>query len=208
MKKLKTISLSALLLTASLLFIFATPPAESGYKTGDKAIDFKLKNVDGRMVSLADMKDAKGFIVTFTCNHCPFSIAYEDRLVDLHNKYASKGYPVVAINPNDPEIVPDDSYENMIVRAQEKKFPFVYLLDNTQEIARAYGALKTPHVFVLTKKGNDLMVSYIGAIDDNTDEPKDVKNRYVENAINELLEGKPVSTGFTKAIGCSVKYKK
>src|SRR5690606_32298897 len=96
----------------------------SGYNVGDKATDFKLKNVDGKLTSLADFKDAKGFIVTFTCNHCPFSVAYEDRIVTLDKKYAAKGYPVVAINPNDAAAYPDDSFENMIVRAKEKNFTF------------------------------------------------------------------------------------
>ena len=197
---------SVLLLLSTFLFIAAAPDA--GYAPGSKAVDFKLKNVDGKMVSLADYKDAKGFIVTFTCNHCPFSQAYEDRLIALHNKYASKGYPVVAINSNDKTIAPDDSFEGMVERSKEKKFPFVYLYDESQEIAKTYGATRTPHMYVLNKEGKELVVKYIGAIDDNTDEPSQVTKKYVETAVDEIIAGKPVSTNATKAIGCTIKWRK
>ena len=197
------LSLSALLCT--LFFIAATP--DGGYAPGSKAIDFKLKNVDGKMVSLADYKDAKGFIVTFTCNHCPFAKAYEDRIIALHNKYAAKGYPVVAINPNDKEIAPEDSYEGMIERAKEKHFPFAYLYDESQEIAKTYGATRTPHMYVLKKEGSDLVVKYVGAIDDNADDPSAVKTKYLENALDEIIAGKEVTTNSTKAIGCTIKWR-
>lgn len=194
-----------LLVTCSILTSFS---GNTGYRIGDKAMDFKLKNVDGKMVSPGEFKEAKGFIIIFTCNHCPFSVAYEDRIIDLHKKYERHGYPVLAINPNDDQIAPDDSFENMIVRAGEKKFPFFYLHDKTQDIARTYGALKTPHVFIVAKKGNDMIVEYIGAIDDNTDDASLVKNKYVENAMSDLMAGNPVKVSVTKAIGCSVKYRK
>lgn len=193
---------------AAFISLNAFMPPSAGYQVGDKAKDIKLKNVDGKMVSLTDNKDAKGFIVIFTCNHCPFSQAYEDRIIDLHNKYASKGYPVIAINPNDEKIVPDDSYAEMVKRANEKKFPFAYLHDQSQFYAKEYGAARTPHVFVLVKNGKDLVVEYIGAIDDNTDDPSAVKNKYVDNAVDELIAGKKVSTNFTKAIGCTIKWRK
>jgi peroxiredoxin len=189
---------------SSLLLISATPDA---YSPGSKATDFKLKNVDGKMVSLADYKDAQGFIVTFTCNHCPFSKAYEDRIIGLHNKYVAKGYPVVAINSNDKTIAPDDSFEGMIERAKEKKFPFAYIYDESQEIAKAYGATRTPHMYILKKEGNDLVVKYIGAIDDNSDDPSMVTKKYLENALDEIIAGKAVSTTTTKAIGCTIKWK-
>ncbi|MEP7171627.1 MAG: thioredoxin family protein [Bacteroidota bacterium] len=202
----KTILILAVVATAITMNSF-TPPAP-GFSVGDKASDIKLKNVDGKMVSLADYKEAKGFIVVFTCNHCPFAKAYEQRIIDLQNKYASKDFPVIAINPNDKSVEPEDSYENMASRAKEKNYPFPYLYDETQEYARAYGASRTPHVFVLSKKASDLKVEYIGAIDDNTDDPLAVKTKYVENAVDELLAGKKVSANFTKAIGCSIKWKK
>lgn len=195
-------------LQLSLLFFFLSATAlwaqSGGYRVGDVARDFNLKNVDGKIVSLGKMKKAKGYVVIFTCNHCPFSVAYEDRIIALHKKYAKKGFPVVAINPNDKDIQPADSYENMQKRAKEKGFPFVYLYDETQEIARAYGATRTPHVFLLDK---NLRVRYIGAIDDNHEEPNAVKERYLENAIEALLAGKEIPRTETKAIGCTIKWR-
>ena len=199
-----------LFLTAPVAVIIMnsfTPPSP-GYSVGDKATEIKLKNVDSKMVSFADYKEAKGFIVIFTCNHCPFAKAYEQRIIDLHSKYASKGFPVIAVNPNDKNIEPDDSFDNMVSRAKEKNYPFPYLYDETQVYARAYGATRTPHVYVLSKKGGDFKVEYIGAIDDNTDDASAVKSKYVENAVDELMAGKKVSTNFTKAIGCSIKWRK
>lgn len=175
-----------------------------GYRIGDVARDFNLKNVDGKMVSLSKMKKAKGYVVIFTCNHCPFSVAYEDRIIALHNKYAKRGFPVVAINPNDKDIQPADSYENMQKRAREKGFPFVYLYDETQEIARTYGATRTPHVYLLDENRR---VRYIGAIDDNHENPDEVKERFLENAIEALLAGKEVPRTETKAIGCTIKWR-
>lgn len=180
---------------------------EGGYKVGDKATDFKLKNVDGKMVSLADYGTAKGFIVVFTCNHCPFSKKYEDRIVALDKAYKDKGYPVIAINSNDAAQNEEDSYQNMRVRAREKQFTFPYLHDETQEIAKAYGATRTPHVFLLQKEAGSLVVKYIGAIDDNSDDAALVKEKYVEKAVNSLIAGLPVETTTTKAIGCTIKWK-
>ena len=176
-----------------------------GFKVGDKAVDFELKNVDGETVSMASMKDAKGFIVTFTCNTCPYAIKYEDRLIDLHKNYAPKGYPVIAINPNDPAVKEGDSFKAMKVRADEKSFPFVYLFDEGQKVYPQYGATKTPHVFLLDK---DLTVKYIGAIDDNTNDASAVKVKYVEDAIANMEAGKNPDPSYTKAIGCSIKTKK
>ena len=180
-------------------------PASPGYRVGDTAIDFKLKNVDGKTVTLADMKDAKGYIVVFTCNACPYAKAYEDRVIALHNKYASLGYPVVAINSNDKDVQPADSYDKMKERAREKKIPYAYLYDETQEIAKTYGATRTPHVYVLDK---NRVVRYIGAIDDNSETPSEVKEKYVENAVDALRNGKDVSVKETKAVGCGIKWKK
>lgn len=187
-----------------LLSSFIARPAADGYKVGDKATDFKLKNIDGKMVSLADNKAAKGYIVVFTCNTCPFAKAYESRIVDLNTKYASKGYPVVAINPNDPAVAPGDSYADM----QKKKYAFPYLVDESQQVAKTFGATRTPHLYVLTRQGNDFVVSYIGAIDDNSEDAKLVKTKYVDNAMTEILAGKPATTNSTKAIGCTIKWKR
>jgi peroxiredoxin len=192
------------------LLVFSTSMNANaqGLKVGDKAADFKLKNVDGGMVSLPTEASAKGAILVFTCNQCPFSIAYEDRIMALHERFAPKGFPVIAINPNDAERVPEDSYRNMKKRAREKGFKFAYLHDETQEVAKAYGATRTPHVFLTSKDSNgQFTVRYIGAIDNNTDDPAAADKKYVESAITELLEGKEVTVSNTKAIGCSIKWK-
>jgi len=175
-----------------------------GYGVGDTATDFKLKNVDGKFVSLSDYKDAKGYIVTFTCNHCPYAVMYEDRLIALHNEFAPKGYPVVAINPNDPAVQPADSEAEMKVRAEEKKFPFAYLFDEGQKVYPQFGAKKTPHVYLLDA---DMKVRYIGAIDDSPKDEAEVEEKYLANAIMALEKGKDPSPAFTKAIGCSIKSK-
>lgn len=189
------------LLTVILMSFTST----SGYQPGDKATDFSLKSVDGKMYSMADYKDAKGFIVVFTCNHCPFAVKYEDRVIKLAKKYKSKGYVLLAINPNDPAAAPDDSYDLMKVRAKEKGFTFPYLFDEGQKIYPQYGATKTPHVFLLDK---NLIVKYIGAIDDNVDDASAVKEKYLENAIAALEKGQEPAVPITKAIGCTIKVKK
>ena len=178
--------------------------SKKGLKVGDQAPDFNLKNVNGDMVSLSGM-DAKGYIVTFTCNTCPYAVDYEDRIIALHKEYAPKGYHVVAINPNDPEVKEGDSYQAMQVRSKEKSFPFEYVFDEGQKIYPQYGATKTPHVFLLDK---DRTVKYIGAIDDNHEDAALVKTKYVENAIAALEAGNDPDPSSTKAIGCGIKSKK
>ncbi len=175
------------------------------YTIGDKAEDFSLKNIDGKNVSLADYKEAKGFIVIFTCNTCPYAVANEDGIIALDKKYKPKGFPVIAINPNNPDVSSGDSFELMKVRAAEKGFTFPYLLDAGQEVYPKYGATKTPHVFVLEKKDQDLIVQYIGAIDDSARDASSVKKKYVENAVDALLANQPIEMVSTRAIGCGIK---
>ncbi len=200
--------MNRLILLATTFFFLVSFKPDGGYKVGDVATDFKLLNVTGSMISLGDNKVAQGFIVVFTCNHCPFSVKYEDRINELNKKYAAKGYPVVAINSNDVLQYDEDSYDNMIIRAKEKNFSFPYLHDETQAIAKSYGATRTPHVYIVQKEKDNLIVKYIGAIDDNADDAASVKHKYVENAVDALLAAKPVNPDFTKAIGCSIKWKK
>lgn len=176
-----------------------------GLKIGDTADDFYLKNVNGDMVSLSGIEGAKGYIVTFTCNTCPYAVEYEDRIINLHKKYAPIGYPVIAINPNDPEVKKGDSFSAMQVRAEEKSFPFEYVFDEGQKVFPKYGATKTPHVFLLNK---DLVVKYIGAIDDNHEDANLVKVKYVEDAISALEAGNDPDPSTTKAVGCGIKSKK
>lgn len=202
---MKTLKIAAMFVLVSLMSAFTLVKSDSGYQVGDIATDFSLKNVNNKKVALADFKDAKGFIVIFTCNHCPYAKAYEDRIIALDKKYKKLGYPVVAINPNNPEVQPADSFELMQERAKEKGFTFPYLFDEGQKIYPQYGATKTPHVYILekTKAGN--VVKYIGAIDDNYSDEAAVKTKYVENAVEALLKKQEVPVKTTKAIGCSIK---
>ncbi len=205
MKKTLFFSACAFVALSLAAFTFSV----SGYEPGAEAADFKLKNVDGKMVSLSDYKSAKGFIVTFTCNHCPYAKAYEKRILDIDKKYKDLGYPVIAIMPNDTIACPDDAPGEMIKYAKEKGFTFPYLFDATQETAKAYGALKTPHVYVLQKdKDKKLIVKYVGAIDDNYEDASKVGKKYLENAMDELIAGKDISVKTTKAIGCTIKWTK
>jgi peroxiredoxin len=190
------------------IFLAGSVMAQGGYEVGDKASDFKLENVDGSWVSLADHGDAKGFLVIFSCNTCPYVVAYEDRMIALHNKYAPMGYPVIAINPNDDKSSPGDSFERMKERAKAKAFPFAYVYDETQEVVKKYGATNTPHVYLLEKEGNEYIVKYVGAIDNNYQDASAVTKKYVEEAMEEVMKGQPVSENRTKAIGCTIKWRK
>lgn len=187
--------------------LLAFAPAKNGYEVGDTAADFKLKNVDGKMISLSDYPSAKGFIIAFDCNLCPVSKAYNDRIKALNDKYAPKGFPLIAINPNSPEISAGESFDNMVKYARKKDYKFPYLYDESQSTVKAFGPTNTPHIFVLTKEGSDYKVAYIGAIDDNSRSAEKVTTRYVEDAVEALLAGKPVATPKTKAVGCGVKIK-
>ncbi len=191
-----------------LMLVLAGAVNAQGYKVGDYAEDFRLKNVSGNMVSMADYPDAKGFVVIFTCNHCPYSIAYEDRIIALNKEFASKGYPVIAINPNDPSVSPEDSYDKMIVRANEKGFTFPYLFDEGQKIYPKYGATRTPHVFILKRENTKYQVVYIGAIDDNSQDEKKVEKKFAFDVLNALSLQQEITTSETKAVGCSIKAKK
>ena len=174
-----------------------------GYKVGDVIEDFKLKNIDDKMVSLSDYKKAKGFIIIFTCNMCPYSVANEDRIIALDKKYKNLGFPVIAINPNDPAASKGDGFNDMKVRASEKGFTFPYLFDEGQKVYPKFGASKTPHVYIVSKKS--MKVEYIGAIDNNSRDEDAVTKKYVETVVDELLAGKKPSVTETRAIGCSIK---
>lgn len=204
---LNFVHMKSIWLITSLL-LAAELHAGEGYKVGDKAASFKLKNTDGKMIGFSDFPDAKGFVVVFTCNNCPYAKAYQDRLIEIDKQYKTKGYPVIAVNPNDPAVEPADSYEAMVTRAREKGYTFPYLYDEKQEVNKHYGATKTPHVFLLQKTNTgELIVKFIGAIDDNYQDANAVKTPYLKNALESLLGGNNPEPSFTKAIGCSVKVK-
>lgn len=178
----------------------------SGYAVGDVVGDFSLKNIDGKLLSLSKVAD-KGVILIFTCNTCPYSKAYESRINELDASFKSKGYPVAAINPNDVSKKPGDSYDEMIKRSKDKGFSFPYLWDETQSVARTFGASKTPHVYLLKKEKKSLVVKFIGAIDNSPWDASTVESKYVEDAVNALLENKEVAVPEAKAVGCTIKWK-
>jgi peroxiredoxin len=205
---MKKIQIGIMTFILGMGLIVGTMAQDPGYKIGDVAKDFKLKSVDGSWVTLPSQADAKGAIVIFSCNTCPYVVAYEDRMIDLHKKYAPKGYPVIAINANDDKVSPGDSFDKMKERAKSKKFPFAYVYDQTQEVIKAYGGSRTPHVYLLHKEGSDFVVKYIGAIDNNYQDPTGVTERYVEEAIDDVMNGRKVANETTKAIGCTIKWTK
>ncbi|MCF0073312.1 thioredoxin family protein [Dyadobacter sp. CY261] len=180
---------------------------QSGYQVGDVVSNFRLKNTDGNMVSLSDFVSSKGVIVIFTSNHCPFAKAYEDRIIALNNKFIGQGFPVIAINPSDPGTHQDDTFEKMKERAAAKRYGYPYLVDDAQQIARAFGAGRTPQVFVLQKSGAQFTVRYTGMIDDNPQDAGGVTKLYVDEAVSNLASGKPVVTTITKPVGCAIKWK-
>ena len=193
----------------SLLIFFAAvltnDSVDSGYDIGDIATDFNLENIDGKFVSLSDFIDAEGFIIVFTCNTCPYAVLYEDRIEALNKKYASQGYPLIAIMPNNVQTKPGDSMKSMKQRAIDKGFTFPYLMDAGQKIYPQYGATKTPHVYILESTTRGPVVRYIGGIDDNYKDATLVKTNYVEDAIEALKKGNLIKQTTTKAIGCSIK---
>lgn len=178
-----------------------------GYTLGDAVADFRVKSVDSRTLTLADYRSQKGLIVVFTSNHCPFSKAYEDRLAALDRRFAPQGYPILAVMPNDPAAYEDDSFENMKVRARDKSYPYAYAIDETQAMARAFGATRTPQVYVLKNTNAQFILEYVGTIDDSPQDGAGVQRRYVEEAVGNLLAGRPVPTPITKPIGCAIKWK-
>jgi peroxiredoxin len=201
-------SIFAFVMTATLIMILGFVQPKAGYQVGDKVMNFNLKNVDGKPVSLDGNSSVKGYIVVFTCNTCPVAQAYEDRIIALDKKYASEGYPVIAINANDAALSSGDSFEEMKKRAARKSYGFAYLTDETQEVAKTYGARNTPTVFVVKRSGNDFILAYTGAIDNNTQDAASATEKYVQNAVDALLKEKTVSVPTTKAIGCGIKWKK
>lgn len=187
------------------LLALTTLSVSAQYKIGDKVTDFSLKGVDGKMHSIATDKGENGTVIVFTCNHCPYAVLYQDRIIALQKEYKKQGINLIAINPNDPEVVPADSYENMIIRAQEKGFNFPYVIDEGQKIYPTYGASHTPEVYLLDSNN---VLQYMGAIDDSARDENAVETTYLANAIDNMLAAKKIEPNTTKAIGCSIKTKK
>jgi peroxiredoxin len=173
-------------------------------KPGDQAVPFSLPGVDDQQHALADYADKEAVAVIFSCNHCPYVRAWEDRMVQIQADYADKGVQLIAINSNDARKYPADSFPNMKERAREKGFNFPYLHDERQEIAHAYGAERTPEVFLFDKSG---VLRYHGAIDDNYDNPNAVRSHYLRDALDAVLAGQAPPTAQTPPVGCTIKWK-
>jgi peroxiredoxin len=179
--------------------------ATNNLKIGSPAPDFNLVGVDGKNYSLKSFSDKKALIIIFSCNHCPYVQAYEDRIRKIQWDYVSKGVSIVAINSNEDKGYPEDSFENMKKRSDEQKFNFSYLRDGDQSVARAYDATHTPEIFLFNKERK---LVFHGKIDDNWQEPGKVQNHYLRNALDELLAGAEISVPETFTIGCTIKWKK
>lgn len=171
---------------------------------GAKCPQFSLTATDGKLYSLESFSSKKFLIVIFSCNHCPYVQAYEDRIIEIQKDY-NEYLSIVAISSNETENYPEDSFEKMKERASLKGFNFPYLFDESQEIAKAFGATHTPEIFLFDSERN---LAFHGKIDDNWQDPKNVKSAYLRNAINELIEGIKISVPETFTIGCTIKWKK
>ena len=203
----------AALLAASLVLVSGpatageTASAPASLALGAKApmATSKMKTANGKEVSIADVKGAKGTLVVFTCNACPWAKKWESRIVELGNDAGKKGIGMIAINSNDPKVNADDSYDVMKTRAKERGMKFAYAYDATSGIARAFGATRTPEAFLFDASGK---LVYHGTIDDNADDAAAVKDAYLANAVNAVAGGKAVPVAETKALGCGIKFRK
>jgi thiol-disulfide isomerase/thioredoxin len=206
----------ARLATLSAIGIFtlaSSGGARAGESTGGLALGAKvpaavaktkMKNVDGKMLSIADVTGKAGTLVIFTCNHCPFARDWEQRIVELGNSYAAKGIGVILVNANDPTMHADDGYDQMQVHAKNRGMQIPYVVDDTSGVARAFGASITPEAFLFDKAGK---LAYHGTIDDNRQEPDKVKARYLKDALDAVVAGKKPAVGETKGLGCSIKLR-
>jgi peroxiredoxin len=179
----------------------AAAPLQDGAAIPDR--DVKMKNVDGRELSIADVAGPKGTLVVFTCNHCPWAKAWETRIATLGNTYAQRGVGVIAINSNDPASYADDSFDAMVKRAKERDFKFPYVVDKGSTVAKAFGAERTPEAFLFNADGT---LVYHGTIDDNADDASAVKAHYLRDALESVATGQPVAVKQTKALGCGIKF--
>src|SRR5262245_11210972 len=199
------VAIAAMLsLTAALAVAQDQPPKPLAIGASLPLKDVKMMNVDGKDVTLAGAKGAKGTLVVFTCNHCPWAQAWTDRIVALGNEYAKKGIGVVAVNPNDPAAYDEDSYDAMVARAKERGMEFPYVVDATSDLARAFGASRTPEAFLFDKNGK---LVYHGAIDDNAKEPEKVTARWLHDALEATVAGKTVAVKESKSMGCGIKFR-
>ncbi len=204
MKIIKLIPILFLLMT---LCSFVKNTGFSPEFSGKIITDFSLKNIDGKDVSLEQFKNANGFIVVFTCNHCPFARLYTQRLNALNKKFTPLGFPLLAVNSMDSVVYEEESFVLMQQKALNERFNFPYLQDGCQTVGKNFGADQTPHAFIIAKENNQWIVKYSGGIDDNGEHPEKAKP-FVEKALEEILAFKPVTQPENKSIGCQIHYRK
>jgi peroxiredoxin len=194
-----------LLIVSSVAVSLALAGAAGALQLGDPAPqrEAKMRNVDGRELAIADIAGKQGTLVIFTCNHCPWAKAWETRIAALGNAYAQRGIGVIAVNANDPAAYKDDGFDAMVQRAHDRGFQFAYVVDAGSRVAKAYGASRTPEVFLFDASGK---LVYHGTIDDNAENVAAVKQHYLRDALEAVATGKPVTVGETKALGCSIKF--
>jgi peroxiredoxin len=206
MRQLRIGCWTALLLTSAGLAWAQPSEAPKALAIGAAApkADVKMASVDGRDLSITDVKGAKGTLVIFTCNACPWAKAWEARIAELGNAYAKRGVGVIAINANDPEVQAEDAFAVMQERAKQRGMAFPYVVDATSDMARAFGATRTPEAFLFDKDGK---LVYHGAIDDNAKQPEKVSARWLRDALESTVGGKAVAVKETKALGCTIKFR-
>jgi thiol-disulfide isomerase/thioredoxin len=206
--KLAPIAIPVALATAlSAPAVFAEPGAGVGaLALGAKAplATTKMKSVDGKVVSIAEVAGKAGTLVIFTCNHCPFAKGWEERIVEIANSYPKKGIGVILINPNDPAKHAEDSFDEMRERAKKRGLQVPYVVDDTSGVARAFGATVTPEAFLFDKGGN---LAYHGTVDDNHQDAAKVRNRYLRDALDAVVAGKAPAPPETKSLGCGIKFR-
>ena len=178
--------------------------AQAALKLNDRIPEFRdLRGVDGKAHSTAEYSGKNILVVAFSCNHCPYVRAYEDRIIALQREYGPKGVQVIAINSNETKNYPEDSFDKMVLRAQERGFNFPYLRDEDQSVAEAFGATHTPQFFAFD---GERRLRYSGRMDDNWEHPEAVKKTYLRDALDALLGGKEVPVPETYSIGCTIKW--
>ena len=195
-------NIKSCILLLAILFLFGI--VSNGQKT---VSDFHLKSTDNKWISLKKYPTAKGFIVVFICNHCPFVSRYAERLNMLNKKFGPLGIPLIAINSSDTLIFGDETFDKMIAYSKKKKYTFPYLCDKNQSVGRNFGANKTPHAFVIWKQKSNWVIEYSGSLDDNGAESSKVTHAYISEAVENLLAGKKVSIPATNSIGCEIHYR-
>lgn len=199
----------AVLLAAPAARAFAqadAAPAPAALALGSAApmTDVAMKNVDGRETTIAKSAGRKGTLVLFLCNHCPWVKMWQPRIAEVGNAALKQGVGVIAVNGNDPAPYPEDEYDVMVKRAKEVGYRFPYVVDATSDVARAFGATKTPEAFLFDAGGR---LVYHGAIDDNAKDAKAVKSRWLADAVAAVAAGRPVPVAETKALGCTIKFR-